>query len=249
MKIEGVAIASVCAQYTGVLLSIVSWKIKYGKLLSKLNTQSIKRIKSYIPFFKVNRDIFIRTMAMIVVTTFFISTSAKYGDNMVAVNALLMQTFLFFSYFMDGFAYAAEAITGKLVGARKKIELKKAIKLLFKWGFIISILFTIIYGLFIGNILSFLTDKEEIIVLSKPFQIWSVIIPIASFAAFLWDGIYIGATASRAMRNAMLIASAVFFISYFVFRNEFENNGLWIAFVAYLGTRSIVQTIFSPKLL
>ncbi len=116
MKIKGVALATLCAQYSGFIASLFIWNVKYGWLKPYFNLKILKNLPSYIPFFKVNSDIFIRTMALVVVTTFFTSASAKAGKDILAVNALLMQLFILFSYMMDGFAYAAEALTGKFIG-------------------------------------------------------------------------------------------------------------------------------------
>ena len=249
MKIDGVALASVCAQYTGFFSFLLMWNIKFGWLKQYINLRKLKDLKSFIPFFKVNSDIFIRTMALVAVTTFFMSVSAKSGKDILAVNALLMQMFILFSYMMDGFAYAAEALTGKFIGANNRGQLKELVKRLFLWGIVIACLFTLIYGLFLDQILSILTDKQNIIELSKQYQFWVMLIPIAGFSAFLWDGVFVGATASHQMRNSMLIAVAVFFILYFAFNHISANNILWLAFIIYLALRGIVQSFMAPAVL
>lgn len=249
MKIEGVALASVCAQYTGFLSSIFIWNIKYHTLRENIDLKILKNISSFIPFFKVNRDIFIRTIALVAVTTFFMSVSARLGNDILSVNALLMQLFILFSYMMDGFAYAAEALTGKFVGANQRTELKSLVKRLFLWGIVIALSFTCFYALFMDQILSILTDKQNIITLSKEYHHWILLIPIAGFSAFLWDGVYIGATASRQMRNSMLIAAGCFFLIYFTFNNIFSNNILWLAFIVYLALRGAVQCFMAPSIL
>ncbi len=249
MKIKGVALASACAQYAGFLSFILIWNIKYGWLKKHVNLNVLKDIKSYIPFFKVNSDILIRTMALVAVTTFFMSASAKEGGDILAVNALLMQLFILFSYMMDGFAYAAEALTGKFIGAKNRLMLKYLVRRLFLWGVIIAAAFTLIYILFFDNILAILTDKQNIIELSKQYHIWVCLIPAAGFSAFLWDGIFVGATASRQMRNSMLIAVAGFFLLFWLFYDMLLNNILWISFIVYLALRGIVQSIMAPSIL
>lgn len=249
MKIDGVALASACAQYTGFLSFLLMWNIKYGWLKPYINLSVLKNLRSYIPFFKVNTDIFIRTMALVAVTTFFMSASAKSGKDILAVNALLMQMFILFSYMMDGFAYAAEALTGKLVGANNRSLLKDLVKRLFMWGIGIALVFTLIYGLFLDPILSLLTDKDNIIELSKQYQFWVMLIPVAGFSAFLWDGVFVGATASRQMRNSMLVAVCGFFILYFAFNEIYANNILWFAFIMYLALRGIMQSFMAPSIL
>jgi putative efflux protein, MATE family len=249
LKIDGVALASVCAQYTGFISFIILWNLKYGWLKEYFNLKILKDLHSFIPFFKVNSDIFIRTMALIAVTTFFTSASAKAGKDILAVNALLMQMFILFSYMMDGFAYAAEALTGKFIGAGNRLQLRLLVKRLFLWGIAIVILFTVVYGFFLEDILSILTDKQNIIELSKQYRFWVLLIPIAGFSAFLWDGIFIGATASRQMRNSMLIAVIAFFSLYFAFYTIFANNILWLAFIMYLASRGIIQSFMASSIL
>lgn len=249
MKIDGVALASLCAQYTGFLSFLLMWNVKYGWLKKYINLGILRDLKSYIPFFKVNSDIFIRTMALVAVTTFFTSASSKSGKDILAVNALLMQMFILFSYMMDGFAYAAEALTGKFIGADNRGQLKLLVKKLFVWGIVIASVFTFVYAFFLEDILGLLTDKQSIIDLSKQYQFWVLLIPVAGFSAFLWDGVFVGATASHQMRNSMLIAVAAFFIIYFTFSSISANNILWFAFIMYLALRGVVQSFMAPAIL
>lgn len=249
MQIKGIALATTIAQYSGLLLSLIIWNYKYGWIKPYFNFAKLKVLKDYVPFFKVNADIFIRTMALVSVTTFFMSISAKMGDDILAVNALLMQLFYLFSYIMDGFAYAAEALAGKFIGAKAIDMLKQLIKRLFVWGLGLSILFTAAYALFTDTILNLLTDKPDIIAISQDFQFWALLMPIAGFSAFLWDGIFIGATASKQMRNSMLIAVIIFFSVYYGFNSNYDNNILWLAFIVYLTIRGIVQAFMAPSVL
>lgn len=249
MKIEGVALATTCAQYAGFLAFLFLWNVQYGWLKPFMRLNILKDLRSYIPFFKVNVDIFIRTMALVLVTTFFMSASGRLGKDILAANALLMQLFILFSYTMDGFAYAAEALTGRFVGAKSYVLLKYLIKRIFVWGIGIALVFTIAYTLFLESILGILTDKENIIELSRQFHGWVCLIPLASFSAFLWDGIFIGATASRAMRNSMLIAVASFFCVYYLLSYVGVEAALWIAFILYLAMRGGVQSIMASNVL
>lgn len=251
MKIEGVALASLCAQYSGLLAALLIWFKKYGKVKEYIKFGELKDIAAFKVFFKVNSDIFIRTLALVAVTTFFVSVSTDQGDDILAVNALLMQLFILFSYFMDGFAYAAEALTGRYVGGKRKDRLKTLIRHLFKWGGIIVILFTLTYVFLFEQILGILTDKQNIIALAKDFHVWVLLIPVCSFSAFLWDGIFVGATASRQMRNSMLTAVSVYFCLYFItfFYGFFSNNILWLMFIIYLSIRGIAQSFMAPAIL
>jgi len=164
----------------------------------------------------------------------------------LAVNSLLMQFFILFSYMMDGFAYAAEALAGRFLGAADKGRLQQLVRRVFWWGGGLACLFTLLYILFTDALLKLLTDKVAIIEVAGEYRVWAVLFPIAGFAAFLWDGIFIGMTASRQMRNSMFVAVGCFFAAYYLLEPIWGNNGLWFAFLLYLSMRGIVQTFLFP---
>ncbi|MBK7214138.1 MAG: MATE family efflux transporter [Bacteroidales bacterium] len=245
---DGIAWANVCSQYTGLLLGsfllskyLVKQK-KYLHIAKALNRQDVMK------FIHVNKDIFIRTLCLIFTLTFFTAKSAASSDKVLAVNTLLFQLFYFFSYFTDGFAYAAEALTGKYIGAGDKANLKHSVSLLFRWGLGIALLFTIVYALFGRLIISMLTNDLELQTASGPYLIWVILVPFVTFAAFVWDGIYVGATASRAMRNSMLIITTVIFLpAYYLLTPWLGNHGLWIAMLLFMGSRGLFLTAWSKK--
>lgn len=150
---------------------------------------------------------------------------------------------------MDGFAFAGEALTGKFIGSKEPIMLKRSIKALFLWSIILTALFTLIYT-FSGNvILELLSNDNNIIALSQEYYWWATAIPIAGFAAFTWDGIFIGATATKAMLLSMFSATIIFFGLYFTLFPFYANHALWIAFLSYLLVRGIVLTLLPKKFL
>lgn len=251
MNIEGVALASLCAQYLGFFSALTVWFNKYKSVKKYIKFSELKDIPAFRIFFKVNSNIFIRTIALVAVTTFFVSVSTREGDDILAVNALLMQLFILFSYFMDGFAYSAEALTGRYIGAKQKELLKILVKRLFRWGIAIAVLFTLVYFFLFDQILFILTDKQNIISLAHDFHLWVLLIPVCGFSAFLWDGIFVGATASRQMRNSMLIAVGVYFCLYFItiFYGFFANNVLWFMFICYLAIRGLAQSFMARAIL
>ena len=146
MKIEGIAFGTLIAQYAGFIMACLLWNHQYGTLLPHLHLKALTNRQAMSQFFQINRDIFFRTLCLIAVTTYFTSAGAKQGDIILAVNTLLMQLFTIFSYFMDGFAYAGEALTGKYIGAEQHDALRKMFGRLFRWGFGIAIAFTLIYA-------------------------------------------------------------------------------------------------------
>ena len=248
MKIEGVAFGTLIAQYAGFIMACLLWKHQYGTLLPHLHLKALTNRQAMSNFFQINRDIFFRTLCLITVTTYFTSAGAKQGDIILAVNTLLMQLFTVYSYFMDGFAYAGEALTGKYIGAEQHDGLRKMIKRLFQWGIGIALAFTLIYA-FSGEIfLQLLTNDQSVILASKEYFFWAILIPIAGYSAFLMDGIFIGATRTRYMLWGMLAASFAFFMIYLGLK-EMGNHALWGAFIIYLSIRGIVQRILGRKIL
>lgn len=243
MQLKGVALGSALAQLFAFVVSVVVWRYKYTSLRPFITFRKVWNVIIFRSFFRVNRDIFLRSLALILVTTFFTSASAGEGETILAANTLLMQLFILFSYMMDGFAYAAEALTGKLMGAKNWEKLKKLVIRLFGWGIGLTLLFTILYFFFTTPILHLLTDKVEVINTAESYRFWCLLFPVAGFAAFLWDGIFIGMTASRQMRNSMFAAFLFFFVSYYLLQPVYGNSGLWFSFVLYLAVRGIGQTL------
>ena len=247
MKVEGVALGTVVAQYSGVMMAWWLWFYNYKELRGRITFRGSLQLIAMRRFFAVNRDIFLRTLCLIGVTTFFTSTGARQGDVILAVNTLLMQLFTLFSYIMDGFAYAGEALSGRYVGACNLVQLKRAVKALFCWGVGLSLVFTLLYGIGGENFLRLLTNDTVVIETAGHYFYWVLAIPLAGFAAFLWDGILIGATATRFMLLAMLVASGSFFMIYYCFSGATNNHMLWLAFLVYLALRGVMQTLWSRK--
>ena len=249
MKIKGIALGTMLSQVITFAITVAFWFRYYGRLKQYINISTIFNIEAIKLFSKVNSDVFVRTFMITLVTTFFTFASSAMGDTILAVNALLMQFFALFSYFMDGFAYAGEALTGRYIGGRNQALLWHMIKRLFFWGFIVSAASAVIYIFFPNQILQILTDNQEVIDATKSFTFWTILIPITGFAAFLWDGIFIGATASKEMRNAMILSAMSFFVCYYSTKSFLGNNALWLSFILYLSIRAIIQTLWAKKAL
>ena len=172
MKVEGVALGTLVAQYAGLGMACLLWLAYYRPLRKYLRQKALFDRMEMKRFFQANRDIFFRTLCLIAVTVFFTSTGAAYGDVVLAVNALLMQLFTLFSYFMDGFAYAGEALTGKYIGAKDDQSLRLTIRHLFKWGIALSLLFTLLYGAGGKSFLGLLTNDTSVISASEEYIYW-----------------------------------------------------------------------------
>jgi len=246
MTSDGVAFASVIAQYSGLLVAVVFVFSKYKSYLITFKAAVIFQARSLEKFFRVNSDIFIRSILLILTLTFFTSRSARLGNEILAVNTLLFQMFFIFSYFADGFAFAGEALTGKAKGSGNKMLLHQTIKNLFYWGWGASVLFSLVYAFTLKPLLWIMTDNENLIQLAMQYRWWIIILPIASGAAFIWDGIYVGVTASKAMRNTMIVSALMIFLpSYFLSIGHLGNHSLWLALNLFMLSRGIFMWIMA----
>lgn len=243
MKVEGIALGTLVAQYAGLLVSITLWATTYGKrILRHVQWQRIMEGTAMRRFFSVNRDIFLRTLCLVAVNFYFLSAGAAQGAVVLAVNTLLMQLFTLYSYVMDGFAFAGEALCGKHYGAGNHVEFSRTVRRLFGWGFALTVAYTMVYAVGGTGFLRLLTDDIEVVAASAEYAPWAVLIPICGLAAFIWDGVFIGTTNTRGMFAATAAAMLVFFCVYLSLRSEWQNHALWLAFLTFLLTRGAVQS-------
>ena len=251
MKVEGVAYGTLVAQYVGLLLALCLWNRYYGRLRPHYSSQGLFAKDSLTRFFRVNSDIFLRTLFLVAVNLFITSAGSWQGEQILAVNALLMQFFLIYSYFMDGFAYAGEAICGRAFGARNQHFYRRTLRHLFAWSILLSLFFIIAFLIGGDNFVAVLTDQMHVRRLAQSYFIWVICVPVVGMAAFLWDGIFIGITATRQMLVSTFISAVVFFLFYYLSPALFSlstNHSLWLAFTAFLLSRSVVQTILSRRI-
>ena len=245
--IAGVAWGTVIAQYSGFAMAVAIWLYRYGDMRGEINLRKSLNMGEMVRFFKINTDIFLRSLCLLAVFSFIPYISAAMGDEILAANTLLMQLFMLLSYIMDGFAYAGESLTGRYVGARDGVALRDVVRRLLVWGLGLATLFTLLYALFGRGLLSILTNDKEVVDTAMQYMIWIVLVPFTGFAAFIFDGIYIGSTASKAMRDTMFVATAIFFVLYYVLHQIFENHGLWMAFIVFLILRGALMFMFRKK--
>lgn len=244
LKIEGVALGTLISQYTALLLAVIFCLTKFD-VKQHFELKAILDINTLKRFFQINRDIFLRTLCLIAVTTYFTSAGSTQGEVTLAANTLLMQFFIIFSYFMDGFAYAGEALGGRYFGAHDRLNFQRVTRCLFAWGGALSVLFFFIYFLSGTSLLHLLTDDSQVINRAQQYLPIVYFIPLISFAAFLFDGLYIGTTATRYMLISMFCASAAFFVLINVC--TLSNTLLWLAFLVYLGGRGLMQAFLFKK--
>ena len=249
MGVAGVALGTVIAQYIGLLTAIIFMLAKYRQYLIRIDKKILLQTDKLKRFFKVNTDFMIRSILLVLTIAFFTNQSAKLGDDILAVNMILMQFFYIFSYFTDGFAYAGEALVGRFTGAHDHENLKKTIKYLLLWGLGLSIPFTLLYWAFPETFIHLISDQPGIAEQARPYYIYMILIPVITFAAFLWDGIYIGATAAKEIRNTMVIASLIVFLpAWYFLMPIYGNHGLWIAFLLFMVARGVSMTVMAPRI-
>jgi MATE family multidrug resistance protein len=249
MKSDGIALGTTLSQYVGLLMAVVIMLRKYP-FIFQFKPKYKELTRSLGLFFKVNSDIFVRMLCVIFVFSFFTLRSANTNDYVLAVNTILIQFLFFFSFFIDGFAYAGEALIGRFTGANDLIMLRKSIKGLFVWAFIIVVPFMVIYLFFSPQILGLITNDKLVVAASQPYIKWVKLIPILCFMAYIWDGVYIGAAASKAMRNTMLISTVMVFVPVYCIMNQYiGNHALWLALLLFMLSRGVLQTVLAGKVL
>ena len=249
MGVAGVALGTVIAQYTGLLTAIIFMATKYRQYLIPIEKRILLQADKLKRFFKVNTDFMIRSILLVLTLAFFTNQSAKLGDDILAVNMILMQFFYIFSYFTDGFAYAGEALVGRFTGAHDLDNLKRTVRYLLLWGVGLSVPFTLLYWAFPDAFIRLISDQPGIAEQARPYYIYMILIPVITFAAFLWDGIYIGATAAKEIRNTMIIASLfVFLPAWYILMPLYGNHGLWIAFLLFMVARGVSMSVMASSL-
>ena len=262
MGFSGIAAGTVIAQWTGLLISLGIIVFKYSRntmsLLHKEDLKGLFKGSETRRFFVMNRDLFIRSLCFIAIYIGFTVISARYGDTLLAVSSILMKLLMIFSYFTDGFAYAGEALTGKYIGAQDRPMVRQTVKWTFVWSMGIAFLFMLIYQFAGVPMLRLMTSDSSVIEAAKGYLPWLLLMPVVGCAAFTWDGIYIGATASRQMRNSMLWAVVAFAsiwavgilvlnVSGHIEYNRGAMHVLMGAYFAHLLARTVYLTVYAVR--
>ena len=249
----GISVGTVAAQYSGLLFAVSMLMLRYRKKVfagfslkdarESFTGHEMKR------FFNLNADLFIRSLAIMGIYAGITVISARYGDMMLAVSSILVQLMMIFSYFTDGFAYAGEALTGKFIGRRDKPAVRQTVRSVFAWSMGVAAVFMVLYAFFARPMLYVLTSDTEVVTASMEFIPWLIPMPIIGCAAFTWDGIYVGATASKPIRNSTLWAVLGFFIvwfaGYFILRPSphIAVHILMAGFLVHLLIRMLYETV------
>ncbi len=246
-EVRGVAMGTLIAQYAGLLggLLLILWR--YRMVARRAWDRAILAREAFVKFLRINSDIFIRTLCLTFAFGFFYSQSAQFGELTLAANVILLQFLHWMSYGVDGFAYASESLVGKYAGRKGETDTLKAIRLSFAWGMGLAVIYALLYGLAGESLLYVFTDQENVVQATLPFLFWMILFPLLSTPCYIWDGIYIGLTASRAMRNSMLVAILFFIGANFLLDGPYGNHGLWAALLIFMVARGAIQQVLFSR--
>ena len=249
----GVAYGTLVAQFTGLLLALVICLFKYKTVVQEivrlLCNKAIKLLgdKEMKRFMSLNANLFVRSLCFMVVYVGFTSLASQYGDVELAVSTIMMKLFMLFSYFVDGFAYAGEALVGKEWGASRSLassphRLVRIVRLLFAWSLGVGLLFTLLFAVWSDECYLAMTNDMEVLSRLGDYTLWLIAMPLVSTLAFMWDGVYAGATAGKQIRNAMIYAALGFVTCYLATYWWLGIQGLYIAYFAHLVARVVYLT-------
>lgn len=248
MGVVGVAWGTLCAQYSGLLLAGIILIAKYH--IYHIGAREIREVMhgpEMRRMMALNGNLFVRSLCFMVVYVGFTSLASHFGDTELAVSSIIMKLFMFFSFFLDGFAYAGEALVGKEWGKRQRKDsqgtnIATVVRLLFNWSIGVGLVFTLIYAAWGSGCLALMTNDSEVLDASQKYMGWLIAMPIVSALAFMWDGIYVGATAGVAIRNSMIWAAAAFVVGYIATSRFCGAQALYIGYFAHLIARVIYLT-------
>lgn len=239
MDVRGVALATVISQYCGVIMAFLIISKQLEKNPGEWLLNKILNIQKLVNFLSLNHDIFIRTICLILVFAFFTRESGKHGDIVLAANSILIKFYLLMALALDGFNHAAEALVGKAIGERDKKSFNQVVALTLKWSLVFGLFFTLIYWAAGDAMIYLLTNIEAVREVALIYLPWMVLLPLVSVWCFLLDGVFIGATRGKEMRNSMLICTFIFFLpAWYVFQ-FMGNHGLWLAFTLFIAVRGV----------
>ena len=239
MKVDGVALASVIAEYTGLVVGLFFAARALRQHTGNWPLARLFNVRAYTAFFSVNANLFVRTMALMFAFAFVTAQGARLGGVILAANAVLMNLQNLTAFALDGFAHAAEAMVGKAVGQQRRDVLQRSVSLALKWSLIFAVGFCLIYVVIGPALIRLLTDLPEVRSTAMQFLPWLIVSPLISVWSFLYDGVYVGATRAREMRNLMLVSTFIVFLPAWFLLQGYGNHGLWLAFTLFMASRGI----------
>ncbi len=239
MKVDGVAAASVVAEFAGLATGAAFAFVELRRRGGHLDPAHLTTLREYREFFSVNANLFIRTMALMFSIAFVTAAGARLGGLILAANAILLNLLHLVAFALDGLAHAAEALVGKAIGARDRHAVQRAVRLTLRWSLWFAIGFSALFFLTGPIFVRVLTDIPEVIDTTLRYLPWLIAAPVISFWAYLYDGVFVGATRAKEMRNSMVVSTFVIFIPAWFLFQPLGNHGLWLAFTVFMASRGI----------
>lgn len=235
---QGAALATLISEYAGCLLALAFIVRLHATTLRQLRARSIFDSHAYLTMLRVNRDLFIRTICLLFSLAFFTAMGARLGDNVLAANAILMQLIMLSAYGMDGFAHAVEALSGKAVGAGDRRAFYQAAKASAQWSLLTAVGFSCAYALAGPQLGQLFTDLPEVLAIIHDMRHWIVVLPLITVWSYWLDGIFIGSTQNRPMRDTMVLSVLCVYLPIWYCTRDMGNTGLWLAFFSFSALRS-----------
>ena len=239
MATEGVAIATVCADYLSLILGVF---LVFRLLLSFeyiFDWSVLRNINAYKQIILLNRHLFIRTLCLLFTIAFFTSRGAQQGDVVVAANALLLSLLVIISNGLDGFAHAAESLTGEAIGKKSSDQFRVVVKTTGVFSALCGLLFVLFFAVGGNWLLSMLTDISEVYYIAVKYLPWLIVMPVVAVWSYWLDGVFIGAICTRVMQNTTLVATVGVFLPAWYFSQSLGNHGLWLAYTLFMTARSV----------
>jgi MATE family multidrug resistance protein len=244
MKVDGVAAASVIAEFAGVVTGTAFAIVELRRRGGHLVASHLTTLKEYAEFFSINANLFIRTLALMIAFAFMTAAGARMGGLILAANAILLNLLHLMAFALDGLAHAAEALVGRAAGAKNRLAVERSVQLTMRWSLYFAIGFSILFWITGPIFVRVLTDIPEVVDTTLRYLPWMIAAPVISFWAYLYDGVFVGATRAKEMRNSMVASTFLVFIpAWFAFR-FLGNHGLWLAFIIFMVSRGLSMYIY-----
>jgi MATE family multidrug resistance protein len=246
--IPGVATAALMAEWLAALLGLA---IAYADLVRRGAAAPMSQVLDLARMkltFRVNSDIMIRTVCALIVALFFTAQGARTGDLTLAANAILNTIAMVMIFFLDGFAFAAEALVGRAIGAQRFARFREAVRLSTMWAAGVGVVLSLVIWFAGPLIIDFMTTSPDVRAAAREYLIWAALSPIVGVWCFQLDGIFIGATRTADMRNMMILSAAIFFAAWATLQPAFGNHGLWAAMIVFYVARALTLLGRYPSL-
>ena len=239
MRVAGVATASVLAETSGMLVGLAFVGRALRAHPGNWVPGALTSIREYGAFFAVNANLFVRTIALVSTFTFVTAQGARLGGVILAANAVLMNLQTLISFVLDALAHAAEALVGKAIGQKSRAAVEHSVRLTLRWSSVLALAFCLSFAVGGPALIRLLTDLPDIRGAAYQFLPWVVASPVISVWAYIYDGVFVGATRARDMRDMMLGAALLVFLPAWYVLQPLGNHGLWLAFTLFMAARGL----------